>query len=194
MMSVPSSVYVFPAVSLFPVWNTKSLFLWKPAQGGPVASCLSFSQYGSSQFLSVPWTLPRLSLSLLLTLTVEIMSFQVNLSSILSFFWWPSYLRCKPWDFTHLTQDPPIYCPLSVCGLVLNFSIVISSFSSFISLYEEFPSPLLLFVCLILWLWSRPERLHSQSGMRTAGLLESGGRGQEVEDFLECAFFPTLVQ
>lgn len=106
------------AVCLFPVWNTKSLSFWKPAQGGPVASCLSLSQYGSSQFLTVPWTLPRLSLSLLLTLTAEIMSFQLNLCSILSFCWWPSYLRCKHWDFTHPTQDPPIYCLLSICDLI----------------------------------------------------------------------------
>lgn len=45
------------AERVFPVWNMKSLFLWKPVQDGPVASRLSFSQYGYSQFLTVQWTL-----------------------------------------------------------------------------------------------------------------------------------------
>lgn len=71
MMSLLASVYLFPAEKkkserLFPVWNMKSLFLWKLVQDGPVASRSPFSQYGSSQFLTVPWTLllcPCLSLS-----------------------------------------------------------------------------------------------------------------------------------
>lgn len=60
MMRLLSSVYSPPAEKKahFPVRSMKSPFLWKPVQDGPVASCLSFSQYGSSQFLTVLWTLP----------------------------------------------------------------------------------------------------------------------------------------
>ncbi len=62
VMSLHFSVYLNPAEKtaqcLFPVLNVKSLFLWKSVHDGPVTSHSSFSQYGSSQFLAVLWTLP----------------------------------------------------------------------------------------------------------------------------------------